>query len=167
MRWPDALESLQQTMSDLNHEIIVVDNASKDGSAAMVRERFPAVQVIESGANLWFTGGNNLGMRAAQGDYVWILNPDTTIHPHAAQTMIAYLDAHPDSGRGHVAHDLSGWHAPTQLLASGRTIPICCSAIRFWGRCSSPGEIAAAGSCGTPIGIARRITPSKSRRTRT
>jgi hypothetical protein len=93
-----AIESLQQTMGDLTHEIIVVDNASKDGSAGMVRERFPSVKVIESGANLWFTGGNNLGIRAAQGDYVWILNPDTTIQPNAAQNMVGYLDAHPEAG---------------------------------------------------------------------
>src|SRR5512138_2704841 len=93
-----ALDSLQQTMGDLSHEIIVVDNAAKDGSAAMVRASFPGVKLIESGANLWFTGGNNLGMRAAQGDYVWILNPDTVIHPQAAQRLAAYLDAHPDVG---------------------------------------------------------------------
>lgn len=94
----EALESLQATLVDLTHEIIVVDNASQDGSAALVRERFPDVTVIESGANLWFTGGNNLGLRAAQGEYVWILNPDVIIHPHAAQTLIAYLDEHPETG---------------------------------------------------------------------
>jgi GT2 family glycosyltransferase len=93
-----ALESLQATAGALAYEIIVVDNASKDGSAAMVRERFPSVKVIESGANRWFTGGNNLGLRAAQGEYVWILNPDTTIRPNAAQTLIAYLDSHPEAG---------------------------------------------------------------------
>ncbi|RPJ00152.1 MAG: glycosyltransferase family 2 protein [Chloroflexi bacterium] len=93
-----SLGSLQQTLGDLTHEIIVVDNASKDGSAAMVRASFPGVKLIEPGANRWFTGGNNLGMRAAQGDYVWILNPDTVIHPHAAQTMVAYLDTHPNAG---------------------------------------------------------------------
>ena len=94
----EALESLQATLVDVTHEIIVVDNASKDGSAALVRERFPDVTVIESGANLWFTGGNNLGLRAAQGDTVWILNPDVIVHPHAAQTMIDYLDSHPEAG---------------------------------------------------------------------
>lgn len=93
-----ALESLQATSGDLAHEIIVVDNASKDGSAAMIREQFPGVTVIESGSNRWFTGGNNLGMRQAQGDYVLILNPDTIIRPGALQTMIAYLDAHPEAG---------------------------------------------------------------------
>ncbi|MBN2304339.1 MAG: glycosyltransferase family 2 protein [Anaerolineae bacterium] len=93
-----ALESIRATADDLPHEVIVVDNDSKDGSAAMVRERFPSVKVIESGANLWFTGGNNLGIRAAQGDYVLILNPDTVIEPGALQTMVAYLDEHPDAG---------------------------------------------------------------------
>lgn len=93
-----ALESLLATSGDLAHEIIVVDNASKDGSAAMVRECFPTVKVIESGANRWFSGGNNLGMRAAMGDYVLILNPDTVILPGALQTMMAYLDVHPTVG---------------------------------------------------------------------
>jgi GT2 family glycosyltransferase len=69
-----AIESLQQTAGDLTHEIIVVDNASQDGSAALIRERFPDVKVIESGENLWFSGGNNLGLRTALGEYVWILN---------------------------------------------------------------------------------------------
>ncbi len=93
-----ALESLQAALTDLTYEIIVVDNASKDGSAAMARERFPGVRVIEPGANLWFTGGNNAGIRAAQGELVWILNPDVIVRPHAAQTMIAYLDTHPAAG---------------------------------------------------------------------
>jgi GT2 family glycosyltransferase len=93
-----ALESLRETTGDLTHEIIVVDNASKDGSAETVRECFPGVKLIESGANLWFTGGNNLGLRAASGDYVWILNPDTSILPNAAQVMVAYLDTHPEAG---------------------------------------------------------------------
>jgi GT2 family glycosyltransferase len=93
-----ALHSLLDTTGDLTHEIIVVDNASKDGSAEMIRERFPGVSLIESGANLWFTGGNNLGIRAAQGEYVYILNPDTIIQPRALQTMVVYLDAHPQVG---------------------------------------------------------------------
>jgi GT2 family glycosyltransferase len=91
-----ALESLLATTGELDHEIIVVDNASQDGSADAVRERFPSVRLIESGANLWFTGGNNLGIRVAQGDYVYILNPDTAIQPGALHAMAAYLDSHPE-----------------------------------------------------------------------
>ncbi|MBN1680495.1 MAG: glycosyltransferase family 2 protein [Anaerolineae bacterium] len=93
-----CLESLQDTGGDVTHAIIVVDNASKDGSAALVCERFPAVRLIESGANRWYTGGNNLGMRAAQGDYVLILNPDTIMQPGVLHTLVEYLDQHPDVG---------------------------------------------------------------------
>jgi GT2 family glycosyltransferase len=93
-----ALDSLHATTGDLAHEIIVVDNDSHDGSPDMIRERFPDVKLIESGANLWFTGGNNLGIRQAQGEYVLILNPDTVIRPGALQTMVGYLDAHPEVG---------------------------------------------------------------------
>lgn len=93
-----VLESLTATTRDLAHEIIVVDNASRDGSADMVRAQFPAVQVLESGTNLWFSGGNNLGMRAAQGKYVLILNPDTIIPPEALATLVQYLDENPAVG---------------------------------------------------------------------
>ena len=93
-----ALQSLLDHAGTLAHEIIVVDNASHDGSAEMVRQRFPTVRLIESGENRWFSGGNNLGMRAAQGDYVLILNPDTIILPGALQTLVAYLNEHPAAG---------------------------------------------------------------------
>jgi len=93
-----ALESLLATQGDLAAEIIVVDNASRDGSADMVRQRFPAVNVIESGANRWFSGGNNLGLRAAQGEYALILNPDTILPPGALAMLVAYLDEHPAVG---------------------------------------------------------------------
>ncbi len=88
-----ALESLLVAGGVAQHEIIVVDNASADGSAAMVRERFPSVRLIEPGVNRWFSGGNNLGIYAAQGEYVHILNPDTVVLPGALPAMIAALDA--------------------------------------------------------------------------
>ncbi len=81
-----------------SHQIIVVDNASSDGSAALVREQFPDVRLIESGANLWYSGGNNLGFRSAEGDYVLILNADTVIPPGALATMAQYLDHHREVG---------------------------------------------------------------------
>lgn len=91
-----VLPSLQQDIND--HQIIVVDNASSDGSADLVREQFPDVRLIKSGANLWYSGGNNLGFRSAEGDYVLILNADTVIPPGALATMLAYLDNHPAVG---------------------------------------------------------------------
>lgn len=93
-----ALESLIAAGGVAQHEIIVVDNASTDGSAAMVQERFPSARLIEPGENRWFSGGNNLGIRAAQGDYVHILNPDTVTLPGALPAMIAALDADPSLG---------------------------------------------------------------------
>lgn len=93
-----VLQSLLDTTGSLAHEIIVVDNASPDGSAAMVREQFPGVTLIASDANRWFSGGNNLGLRQAQGEYVLILNPDTIMFPGVLDTLTAYLDAHPEVG---------------------------------------------------------------------
>lgn len=93
-----TLDSIQRESGDLRVETIVVDNASKDGSAAMVRESFPNVIVIEPGRNTWFTGGNNLGFAKSTGEYTLILNPDTVIQPGTLQTMIAYLRSHPKVG---------------------------------------------------------------------
>lgn len=93
-----ALESLLATQGDLDHEIIVVDNASHDGSADMVRARFPTVTLINAGANRWFSGGNNLGLRAARGEYALILNPDTVLLPGTLATLVGYLDGHPAVG---------------------------------------------------------------------
>ncbi len=64
-----------------NLEVIVVDNGSSDGSPELVREIFPAVRVIEAGANLGFAGGNNLGVRCATHDRVVLLNNDTVARP--------------------------------------------------------------------------------------
>ena len=82
--------------STLQAEVIVVDNASADGSAAMVRADFPEVKLIEPGRNTWFCGGNNLGVQAASGDYALLLNPDTIAPPAALQTLTDFLGAHPD-----------------------------------------------------------------------
>ncbi len=93
-----SIASIIETGQSIEYEIIVVDNGSSDGSVAAIREQFPAVRLIDTGTNLWFTGGNNRGIAAAQGEHVLSLNPDTVMHPDALQTMIAYLDAHPAVG---------------------------------------------------------------------
>jgi GT2 family glycosyltransferase len=77
-------------------EIIVVDNASSDGSAAMVRNKFPGVTLLTPEQNTWFCGGNNLGVQAAHGEYVLLLNPDTIAPPDALLTMTGFMDEHPD-----------------------------------------------------------------------
>jgi hypothetical protein len=85
-------------LTDPRVEIVVVDAASADGSAEMVRAEFPGVTLIASADNLGYSRGNNLGLRAARGRYLLILNPDTEVVDDALAQMGAYLDAHPDVG---------------------------------------------------------------------
>jgi len=93
-----ALHSAQKALQGLNGEIIVVDNASQDYSAEMVRERFPDVRLIASTVNLGFGKANNKAMQLSEGRYLLILNPDTIIQEETLRTMIAFMDDHPDAG---------------------------------------------------------------------
>lgn len=79
-------------------ETIVVDNASSDGSATMVRERFPDVQLIENRRNIGFALANNQGIAHSRGRYLLLLNSDTVVHPGALQTMVDFMDGHPATG---------------------------------------------------------------------
>ena len=96
-----ACEAL--THDGLDGHIWVVDNASTDGSAAAVGQRYPQVSVMECGGNLGFAGGANLGLEAIAAldttpASVLILNPDTLMAPDALGHMIRYLEAHPRVG---------------------------------------------------------------------
>jgi GT2 family glycosyltransferase len=82
----------------LTAEIIVVDNASTDGSVEMVRSEFPQVTLIANPENRGFTGGNNQGIAAAQGRYVLLLNPDAEALDNAPAALTRFMDAHPDVG---------------------------------------------------------------------
>lgn len=93
-----CLDSILAHRGDLVIETIVVDNGSKDSSPDMIREYAPDVTLIEPGYNSWFTGGNNIGIQAATGDFVWILNPDTIVQENTMQTMLSYLREHPEVG---------------------------------------------------------------------
>ncbi len=79
-------------------EIIVVDSASRDGSGDMVREKYPAVQLLPQTSNIGFTRGNNIGLARAQGHYILLLNPDTEIRPDAVGKLIDFLNSIPDAG---------------------------------------------------------------------
>jgi N-acetylglucosaminyl-diphospho-decaprenol L-rhamnosyltransferase len=93
-----CLQSIAAHQGELPLEIIVVDNASHDGTPAMLRADFPDVQLIETGANLGFSAGNNVGMAAARGDWFLLLNPDTEIVGDALQQIIATLTDNPFVG---------------------------------------------------------------------
>jgi GT2 family glycosyltransferase len=93
-----CLASLQKNCADLEHEIIVVDNASRDGSAEMVRAEFPEVRLFALDENLGFAAGNNFAYEHARGDWIWLLNADTEVLPGAAQAMIEFLKTRPAAG---------------------------------------------------------------------
>lgn len=80
------------------HEIIVIDNASADESAAMVAAEFPRVRLIANRDNKGFAGANNQGLEIAVGANVLLLNPDTIILDHAIDKMLSWLADHPDVG---------------------------------------------------------------------
>ncbi len=90
----DCLQSLEPYMGWA--EVIVVDNASSDGSAAMVAQQFPGVKLLAQHTNTWFCGGNNIGIVAASGEYALLLNPDTVVHAGALEKLTTFMDTNPD-----------------------------------------------------------------------
>src|SRR5258708_22585711 len=93
-----CLDSIQANTGDLKLEVIVVDSASTDGTAATLRERYKRVTVLSQTENIGFTRGNNLGIAAAHGRYVMLLNPDTEIVADALQRMVRILEQNPEGG---------------------------------------------------------------------
>lgn len=93
-----CLNSLQAHLGGGEHEIIIVDCASGDGSAEMVEREFPDVQLVASRENLGFARGNNLAFERSRGEWVWLLNPDTEVFAGAGQTLMAFLEEHPRAG---------------------------------------------------------------------
>lgn len=94
----DCLCSVYEHPPTVPFELIVVDNASSDGSADMVRQQFPQARLIASEENLGFAQGNNLAVPLCQGEHILLLNPDTVVKPHALQTLVDFLDQHPQAG---------------------------------------------------------------------
>lgn len=93
-----CIESVYAQTRDAAFEVIVVDNASADGSADAIAAKFPAVRLIRPGRNLGFAGANNEAARHAAGQYVLLLNPDTVVLDGAIDRMVAFARAHPDAG---------------------------------------------------------------------
>lgn len=94
----DCLASLEAGPPAVPHAVIVVDNASSDGTVEALRTRWPRVRLIESGANLGFAAANNLGIRASTSELVLLLNSDTLVPAGALDAMVTELLAAPDVG---------------------------------------------------------------------
>jgi GT2 family glycosyltransferase len=93
-----ALRSLDKARAGLKSEIIVVDNASGDGSVEMLRSRFPKIRVITSDVNLGFAKANNLALKVAKGEYCLLINPDTVVQEDTLRVMVEFFRDHPDVG---------------------------------------------------------------------
>jgi len=105
----ELIESLP--LEDHSIEVIVVDNASKEDEATIIENRYPSVKVIKSEKNLGFAGGNNLGIKAAKGKYLFLINNDTVLR-----------------------HQTSDIRHLINRLESDKTIGVVCPKLRFtWG----------------------------------
>jgi N-acetylglucosaminyl-diphospho-decaprenol L-rhamnosyltransferase len=92
-----TLGSLASAPPSTPHRIVVVDNASEDGSLDMVRSRYPGVLALDAGANLGFSKANNIGIRATQSDLILLLNSDTEVPRGAVDGLVGDLGAHPEA----------------------------------------------------------------------
>ncbi len=79
-------------------EVIVVDNASTDGSVSMVRDEFPGVLLLTNEKNVGFAAGNNRAIEASAGDTILLLNSDTVVRPGALEALWQFMERHPEAG---------------------------------------------------------------------
>ncbi len=106
----NCLRSLQESSQPTSMKVVVVDNASSDGSAGMVEQEFPAVRVRRSGSNLGFAAANNVAMRESDTRYVILLNPDTEVLGPGLRPLVDFMD-----------RNANVWAAGPALLNSDRT----------------------------------------------
>jgi GT2 family glycosyltransferase len=95
-----CLEEIRAEAASLTHEILLVDNASRDGSAEMVAEEFPDVRLFRTDRNLGFGNANNVALREARGEYIVLLNSDAFMKPGALARAVEHMDANPACGLG-------------------------------------------------------------------
>jgi len=94
----DCIRSTIQQTHSIDYEIVVYDNASKDGSADRIAAEFPQVRLIRSQQNLGFAMGNNEAIKTVNAEYVLLLNPDTVVLDQAINKLLDYAEKTPDAG---------------------------------------------------------------------
>lgn len=93
-----ALETLFENAGDVDYRVVVWDNASHDGSADAIAERFPELELIRSAENIGFARANNAVAEAARTEWLLLLNPDTETHPRAVENLLRFANANPQAG---------------------------------------------------------------------
>lgn len=116
-----AILAIRADAGEAQTEMIVVDNASSDGTVDMLRAEFPDVRVIANRENAGFTRGNNQGLAMAQGRYFFLLNPDTELERGALPALLTYMDAPQNARVGIAGPQLV--YADGSLQSSRRRFP--------------------------------------------
>jgi len=93
-----ALHSIGKALEGISSEIFVVDNASRDGSVALIKRKFPNVKLIENRKNVGFARANNQALKEAKGEIICLINPDTLVSEDTFRICLDYLQNHPDTG---------------------------------------------------------------------
>ncbi|TNE73916.1 MAG: glycosyltransferase family 2 protein, partial [Bacteroidetes bacterium] len=93
-----CLDSVKKACADLTHEIIVVDNASKDDSVSVIRNNYPDVKLIANSENYGFSKANNQGIEVASGEWILLLNPDTVLGEKTLFSALEFVKDKPDCG---------------------------------------------------------------------
>jgi hypothetical protein len=94
----NLLHSIEKASTKFLKEIIVIDNASDDGSIEIFKEKFPVVKLVENKVNVGFGKANNQGLAIAKGKYILFINPDCIVSEDTFDTMISFFESHPDCG---------------------------------------------------------------------
>jgi len=111
----NLLHSIEKASANISKEIIVIDNASEDGSVEVLKEKFPSIKLIENNINSGFGKANNQGLEIANGKYILFINPDCIVSEDTFDKMISFFESHPDCG-------LAG----CKILNSDGTLQLAC-----------------------------------------
>lgn len=94
----DCLQSVYASTTSYRYEVIIIDNNSSDDSVEQLQRQYPSTQLIANKENVGFSRANNQGMRVAQGRHILLLNSDTIVEPDTFETMLQFMDGHPEVG---------------------------------------------------------------------
>ena len=94
----NLIHSIEKASSNLTKEIIIIDNASDDGSVDFIKEKFPQIKLIANQTNLGFGKANNIGLKQATGKYILLINPDTLVAEDTFEKMIQFFESNKNIG---------------------------------------------------------------------
>ncbi|MBU0480479.1 MAG: glycosyltransferase family 2 protein [Proteobacteria bacterium] len=123
----DCLAALYDTVKGLSIEVLMVDNASKDDSVDVVREKYPQLRIIRNDRNLGFAAGNNKGLRVMQGKYALLLSTDTVLTEGAVHRLFTFLEGNEDAAMacgqllnsdGSKQNSIANFPSPLSLLCN-------------------------------------------------